>query len=79
MFELVYHKRNHLITTVTDGDIFTSNHMFERAIWDILPQCIFEKFEILKFSKITRVIYTKNGPKQKSGYWLITPNTLHRN
>ena len=37
MFKLLYHKRNHLITTVADGGIFTSNHMFERAIWDILP------------------------------------------
>ena len=79
MFELLYHKRNHLITTVAYGGIFTSNHMFERAIWDILPMCIFEKLEILKFSKITRVIYTKNRPKQKCAYWLITPDTLHGN
>ena len=35
MLELLYHKRNHLITTVVDGSIFTSNHIFDRAIWDI--------------------------------------------
>ena len=26
--------------------ISTSNHMFGRAIWDKLPKCIFENFEI---------------------------------
>ena len=36
MLELSYN-RNHLITTVVDGSICTSNHMFERAIWDKLP------------------------------------------
>ena len=57
MLELLYHKRNHLITTVVDGSIFTSNHIFDRAIWDKLPLRIFEKLESLTFSKITRVIY----------------------
>ena len=57
MLELLYHKRNHLITTVVDGSIFTSNHIFDRAIWDKLPLRIFEKLENLTFSKITRVIY----------------------
>ena len=26
--------------------ICTTNHMFDRAIWDKLPECIFENFEI---------------------------------
>ena len=60
MLELLYHECNHLITTVVDGSIFTSNHMFERAIWDKLPWCIYENLEILKFSKTTRVIYPQN-------------------
>ena len=40
---------NHLVTTFVDGSIYTSNHMFGRAIWDKLPQCIFKNLEILKF------------------------------
>ena len=38
----------------------SSNHMFRRAVWDKLPECIFENLEILKFSKITRGIYPKH-------------------
>ena len=37
MLELLYHKRDHLIITAVDGSICTSNHMFGRTIWDILP------------------------------------------
>ena len=28
-------------------EISTSNHMLGRAIWDKLPECIFEHFEIV--------------------------------
>ena len=44
--------------------------MFQRAIWDKLPECIFENFEI------AQVIFKflKNRPKQTCDYWLITPN-----
>ena len=28
--------------------ISTSNHMFQKAIWDKLPKCIFENFEIAR-------------------------------
>ena len=52
----------------TKPSVSTSNHMFGKEIWDKLPECIFENFEI------TRVIYPKNRPNQPSGYWLITPN-----
>ena len=31
---------------LTTNFIITSNHMFERAVWDKLPQNIFEHFEI---------------------------------
>ena len=50
--------------------------MFERTIWDKLPDCIFESLEIAipKFSKITRVIYPKHYPSQTWNYWLNTPN-----
>ena len=56
--------------------------MFWRAIWDKLPECIFENFEVVRvkrgqfqsFQKITRMIYPKNRPNQTCGYWLITPN-----
>ena len=43
-------------------------------IWDKLPYCIFGKFKILKFSKITRLIYPKNHPNQECDYCLIAPN-----
>ena len=42
MLELSYHNCNHLIMTVLDGSICTSNPMFGRAIWDKLPLCISE-------------------------------------
>ena len=56
--------------------------MFGRAIWDKLPESIFENFEIApsntwaisKFSKIARVIYTKNRSQQTLSHWLITRN-----
>ena len=31
--------------------ISTSKHMLGRAIWDKLPECIFEKFEINKVKR----------------------------
>ena len=37
MLELSYHNCNHVITTVVDGSICTSNHMFGTAIWDNCP------------------------------------------
>ena len=46
--------------------------MFGRAIWDKLPECIFENFE--NSSKIKRVVYPKNCPNQTCDYWLITQN-----
>ena len=59
--------------------ISTGNHMLGRAIWNKLPGCIFENFEIenfaiSKFSKIMRVIYPKNCLSQTCDYWLITQN-----
>ena len=60
MLELLYHKRNNLIMTVVDGSICTSTRMFGR--------------EILKFSKITRLIYPKN-PQTKM--WLLFNHTKH--
>ena len=45
--------------------------MFGRAIWDKLPNCISENFEIFKNHE---GIYPKNHPNQTCGYWLITPN-----
>ena len=36
MFELSFHNHNHLITTVVDGSICTSDGMFGRAIWSKL-------------------------------------------
>ena len=44
----------------------TSNqYMFGRAIWDKLPNSI---FEIFNFSKITRLNYLKNYLNQTCGY-----------
>ena len=55
--------------------------MFGSAIWDKLPECVFEHFEsaqvtiaISKFLKITLLIYPKNCLNQICDYWLITPN-----
>ena len=54
--------------------IRTSNHMFGRAIWDKLPKCIFENFEIarVKRGKNTSMIHPKNWPNQTCGYRLVT-------
>ena len=48
--------------------------MFGRAIWDKLPECIFENLGISNFSKITRVIYPKNHLNQTFDCRLIAPN-----
>ena len=50
--------------------------MFGRAIWDKLPECIFENLGISNFSKITRVIYPKNRLNQTFDSWLKTPNQI---
>ena len=49
------------------------NHIFGSAIWNKLPECIFENFEISNFSKIVRVISLKNRSNQACDYWFITP------
>ena len=74
---IIISETQHLITTAVDGSIYTSTHMFGRATEDKFPLCIFENFEISKFSEMTRVIYVQNHPNQTCGYWLIIPNTLH--
>ena len=66
-------------TKNTLGEICTTNYMSCRAIWDKLPECIFENLGaapvktrvISKFSKIRRAIYPKNCPNQACDYWLI--------
>ena len=70
-----------IMKTSTIDFVCSSNHMQWRAIWDKLPECIFENFEIdpvkqgqFQFSKITRVIYPKNRLNQTRDYWLITLN-----
>ena len=35
-----------------DVVVSTGNHMFGRAIWDKLPECLFETWAISKFSKV---------------------------
>ena len=44
--------------------VSTSNHMFQRAIWDKLPECIFENFEIAQLSNL-RKTPKKLGYKSK--------------
>ena len=39
--------------------IRTSNNMFGRTIWDKLPKCIFEKFEIARV-KLPKIAPTKH-------------------
>ena len=72
MLELSHHNRNHFITTIVDGSIFTSNHMFGRAIWDKLPKCIFENLEIFKNLKGD---LSEELPKPKM--WLLVNHTKH--
>ena len=45
--------------------ISNSNHMPERAIWDKLPECIFENFEIARVKREQFPIF------QKSRRWII--------
>ena len=52
--------------------------MFVREIYDKMTEYIFENFEILKFAKITRMIYPKNRLNQTCDYWLITPKQQTR-
>ena len=73
MLELLYHNRNHLITTIVDGSICTRCLGGPFGI-----NCPSAFLKIWKFSNILRVVYRKNCLNQKSGYWLITSNTLHR-
>ena len=40
-----------ILSLLLRTEIFTSNHMFGRAIWDELPQCIFENFEIVRVKR----------------------------
>ena len=43
------------------------------AFWKFW-NCLSKTRAILKFSKITKVIYSKNSKNQICDYWLITPN-----
>ena len=60
--------------------ISTSNHMFRNAIWDKLPKCIFDNFEIARvkqgqFQNIQKSQeLPKNHPNQTCDHWSITPN-----
>ena len=63
-------------------EINTSNHVFGRAIWDKLPKCTFENFEIAQVKRghfqnfqNSRGWFIPNiRPNQTSDYWLITPS-----
>ena len=50
--------------------ICISNHMFRKAIWNKLPERIFENFEIARMKKGQ----FQNCSNRTGGYWLITPN-----
>ena len=67
---MVIFKINVILIDIKITGIFsntsTSNHMFGRVIWDILPSAFF------KVSRNVRVIYPKNRPNQTTNYWLIT-------
>ena len=73
-------------------DIGTSNHMFMRAIWDKLPEHIFENFEIAllkleesqNFSKRKQFqkpnIISKLSPKSpKPNMWLLVNHIKFEN
>ena len=69
--------------------ISTSNHMFGRAIWDKLPKCIFENFEIawVKPGQFQNFQNHEGDTSQKllepNMRWLVNHikpiNTLYRN
>ena len=69
--------------TLADHKINRNNNMcmFGRAIWDKLPEFIFENFEITRrkreqfqnFQKSRGCFFPKHRPNQTCDYWLITP------
>ena len=50
--------------------------MLRRAIWDKLPECIFENFETARKKKMPNHErdLSRKLSEPKCGYWLITPN-----
>ena len=54
--------------------ISTSNHMFWKAIWNQLPECVFENFEISKFLKIWEGDLSLKSPEVSMLLLVITPN-----
>ena len=61
--------------------ISTSNHMFGRAIWDKLPECIFENFEIkrehFQISKNHEGDLSQISPE--ANIWLLVNHTKPSN
>ena len=48
----MYYHLHHVITsTNVYTTIYTSDHMFGRAIWDKLPKCIFENFGVVRVKR----------------------------
>ena len=54
--------------------ISTSNHMFWKAIWNQLPECVFENFEISKFLKKWEGDLSLKSPELSMLLLVITPN-----
>ena len=61
--------------------ISASNHMFGRANWDKLPECIFENFEIARVKQGQFPVFqnhegdlSQKSPSQTYDYRLITVN-----
>ena len=59
-----------------------SNHMFGRTIWDKLPECIFERFEIARVKRgrfqifqksrerfISKIARTKHNTKPTNNFY----------
>ena len=54
--------------------ISTNNHMFWKAIWNQLPECVFENFEISKFLKKWEGDLSLKSPEVSMLLLVITPN-----
>ena len=56
--------------------IDASNHMFERAILDKLPECIFENFEIPRVKRGNNIFKQRAITNQRAGNYKVTPLTV---
>ena len=65
LFDLIPAMWNYFLMIFIIVTVSTSNHMLGRAIWDKLPECVFENLEIARLKRVQFQIF------QKSRGWFI--------